>query len=388
MSTVRGNSASKQNKKGKGLFSKAVAWLHLWPSIVSGIVVVFVCFTGTIVVYGDEIIDFSAGDARYVMPESNRISVTEINNNLQGAYPGIIASEFVFFRDSSRSIRIRAFDEKEDVLVMIYMNPYTGRILKVDKTIYFFFITAHLHAELLAGEVGFWIVNISTIIFVISCITGLVLWWPNKWNKATRAASFTVKWKAKFKRLNYDLHNVFGFYSLLIALVLSVTGLMISFPAFMDMALQVSGVDTQAHMEEILPKADSTKTLKDLVPFAYAILKESPGKESVSIWAYNLAETGAFVFTSGKSGLKSFENADITVYNKYTGEEIQLENKFVTHEKAGNTIWQLHMGQWWGWFGKLSTFLAGLIGSSLPITGFLIWWGRRNKKNRKNYKSS
>ncbi|MFT3701267.1 MAG: PepSY-associated TM helix domain-containing protein [Agriterribacter sp.] len=377
-----GRNTSKQKKKGKTLFAKIVAWLHLWPSIVSGIIVVFVCLTGTIVVYGDEIIDLSAGDAKYITPQTNRISVIEINDHLQNAYPGIMASEFVFFKDASRSIRIRAFDDEKELLLMIYMNPYTGEVIKVDKTIYFFFITAHLHAELLAGEAGHWTVIISTIIFTISCITGLILWWPNKWNKATRLASFTIKWKAKFKRFNYDLHNVFGFYSLLIALVLSVTGLMIAFPSFMNVALQASGIDAQAHMEEILPKADSTKTSKDLVPFAYKILTEQPDKASASIWAYNLAETGAFVFTAGKSGLKSFENASITVYDRYTGEKLSIENKFIKHEKAGNTIWQLHMGQWWGWFGKLSTFLAGLIATSLPVTGFLIWWGRRNKATR------
>lgn len=383
METTLKRPVSKQKKKGKSLFAKTVAWLHLWPSIVSGIIVVFVCLTGTIVVYGDEIIDFSAGDARYVTPQTERITVAEINQQLQKAYPGIIASEFVFFKDPARSIRIRAFDEKDDVLLMIYMDPYTGKVLKVDKTIYFFFITAHLHAELLAGEAGYWIVVISTIIFVISCITGLILWWPNKWNKTTRLASFTIKWKAKFKRLNYDLHNVFGFYSLLIALILGLTGLMIAFPAFMGATLKVSGIDTQAHMEEILPKADSTKTSKNLVPFAYSILAAQHNKESVSIWAYNLDETGAYVFTAGKSGLKSFENAAITVYDKYTGEKLNIGDKFIQHEKAQNTVWQLHMGQWWGWFGKLSTFLAGLIATSLPITGFLIWWGRRNKKPKK-----
>src|SRR5690606_24186558 len=105
-------------------------------------------------------------------------------------------------------------------LAMVYVDPYTGKVLKVDGTIYFFFVTAHLHASLLAGTAGGWIVAIATIIFVISCITGLVLWWPKKWNKTTRKASFTIKWKARFKRLNYDLHNVYGFYSLLICFIL------------------------------------------------------------------------------------------------------------------------------------------------------------------------
>lgn len=378
----------KKTKKGKSFSAKVVAWLHLWPSIVSGIILVFVCLTGTIIVYGDEIIDLSAGNARYVKPQTHRISTNEIYEHLQKLYPDLKIAEFIFFRNPSRSIRIRAFDGKKDMLVMVYMNPYTGEILKVDKTMHFFFIMAHLHGELFADDVGIWIVVIATFIFTISCITGLILWWPKKWNKAGRRAGFTIKWKAKFKRLNYDLHNVFGFYSLLIALVLSVTGLMIAIPAFMSAGLKVSGIDTKVNLEEILPKPDSTKTSKDLMSFAYKTLDEQPEKSSVSIWAYSLSKTGAFVFRAGKIGLRSIDGESITVYDKYTGKQLHIENKLIKHKKAENVVWQLHMGQWWGWFGKLSTFLAGLIASSLPITGFLIWWGRRkNKKPLKRVES-
>lgn len=370
-------------KKKNSLFNRIVAWLHLWPSIVSGIILIFVCITGTIVVYGDEIMDLTAGDAKYVTPQSTqRISIEQINSNLKKVYPGYNVSEYVFFKDPSRSIRLRAFSPKPIMLSMVYMNPYTGEVLKKDNTVYFFFVTAHLHAELLAGKVGHWIVTISTIIFAISCITGLVLWWPKKWNRSTRLASFTVKWKARFKRLNYDLHNVYGFYSLLICLILSLTGLMIAFPGFMDLTIRATG-NQIADIKKVLPKIDSTRVSKDAVEFAYKVLDNEPRKKSVSIWNFDQQKMGAFVFTSGDVGLKSIEKADITIYDRYTGEELNIDKKYLKHEKAENTIWQLHMGQWWGWIGKLSTFLAGIVATSLPITGFLIWWGRKNKKKKK-----
>lgn len=60
------NTVRKKKSTRKSLFTRIVAWLHLWPSIVSGIVLVFVSLTGTIIVYSDEIIDFTAGQAKYV----------------------------------------------------------------------------------------------------------------------------------------------------------------------------------------------------------------------------------------------------------------------------------------------------------------------------------
>lgn len=379
------NPSQPAKKKKATRLNRLIAWIHLWPSIVSGIIVVFVCLTGTIIVYNEEIMDYTAGDAKYVtVPENaERISHEEIIKNVTLHDSNLAISEFVLFKDPARSMRIRAFNPKKRKLAMVYVDPYSGKILKVDNTIYFFYITAHLHAMLLAGKTGGWIVAISTILFVISCITGLVLWWPKKWNKATREASFTIKWKARFKRFNYDLHNVYGFYSLIVCVILGTTGLIIFFHPLMDFTIKSTG-GTLEHLDEVLPKMDSTKQSKDMVAFAYQVLeKDQPDKKMVSIWNFDNQKLSAFVFTAGDANLKSIANADITVYDRYTGEQIKVAQPYLQHEKTENAVWQLHMGQWWGWIGKLSTFLAGIVATSLPITGFLIWWGRRNKKKRR-----
>ena len=373
--------ASKTRKKPR-LISRIIAWVHLWPSIVSGIIVVFVCLTGTIIVYNEEIMDYTAGEAKYVkVPADHRmISHFEMVQAITRQDSNLAISEFVIFKDPARSVRVRAFNPKMKKLAMVYVDPYTARILKVDTTIYFFFVTAHLHASLLAGNVGSWVVAIATVIFVISCITGLVLWWPKKWNRNTRQASFTIRWKARFKRFNYDLHNVYGFYSLIVCLVLGTTGLIIFFHPLMNLTIKASG-GTVEHLDKVLPKADSTRTSKDMVVFARQVLeKDYPGKKMVSIWNFDQQKLGAFIFTSGDANLKSIANADISIYDRYSGERLIVDPKYLRHEQTENIVWQLHMGQWWGWLGKLSTFLAGIVATSLPITGFLIWWGRRKKR--------
>src|SRR5690606_19731633 len=53
--------------------------------------------------------------------------------------------------------------------------------------------------------------------------------------------------------------------------------------------------------------------------------------------------------------------------------------------------YDIHVGSILGFPGKLLAFLSSLIGASLPITGFLIWWGRKFGKSKqprrsKNYK--
>jgi uncharacterized iron-regulated membrane protein len=45
--------------------------------------------------------------------------------------------------------------------------------------------------------------------------------------------------------------------------------------------------------------------------------------------------------------------------------------------------YDIHVGSILGFPGKVLAFLASLIGASLPITGFLVWYGRKFKKKSK-----
>ena len=277
------SSVAPPKKKGKNWFTRLNAWLHLWPSIVSGLIVVFVCLTGTIIVYCDEILELSAGNAKYVEVEGQKATAVQLLESVKEANPNLEISQLVFFNEPNRSVRARAFNKETKKLNLIYINPYTAEVIKVDYTIHFFFVTAHLHSNLLAHSLGGWIVLISTVIFLISCITGLILWWPKRWTKKTRQDSFTIKWKAKFKRLNYDLHNVYGFYSLLLCFILSATGIIIFFHSTLGTAIIRSFGGSDEHLEAALSAVDESRTSLDLAQFAYRALEKNPDKKNASI---------------------------------------------------------------------------------------------------------
>jgi uncharacterized iron-regulated membrane protein len=52
-------------------------------------------------------------------------------------------------------------------------------------------------------------------------------------------------------------------------------------------------------------------------------------------------------------------------------------------DKLMRMNYDLHVGAVLGLPGKILAFSASLIIASLPVTGFLIWWGRRNKARKK-----
>lgn len=376
-------------KKGKSKFAKICAWLHLWPSIVAGIVVVFVSLSGTLVVYGDEIIEWSAGEkALYVTPGEERLQIHEITAIHKQNFPTESCSYIIFQKDPTRSLVINSLNPKGRELSFIYMNPYTGEILKQDKTVGFFYTIAHMHSNMAMGEIGGWIVSISTIIFVLSTLTGIVLWWPRRWNKASVNSSFKIKWSARFKRVNYDLHNVLGFYTAICCFVLGTTGLLIFFTPLLNSTISLFGGEGKNwfYILQDYPR-DAEKT-KDLSYYDTNVLIDQsferyPDKKLIRCWTYNYENVTIYPFYMGtRAGLKSEENKKAIYYDKFTGELVSTDKKQRVFDKVDNVVWQLHMGQWFGQLGKFTTFISGLIGTTLPITGFIIWWGRRKKKKK------
>jgi len=58
----------------------------------------------------------------------------------------------------------------------------------------------------------------------------MVLWWPKKLKNLKQR--LTLKWSASFKRVNWDFHSTFGFYTFLVLLIISLTGLTWSYKWF------------------------------------------------------------------------------------------------------------------------------------------------------------
>ncbi|WP_368351027.1 PepSY domain-containing protein, partial [Phocaeicola dorei] len=57
-------------------------------------------------------------------------------------------------------------------------------------------------------------------------------------------------------------------------------------------------------------------------------------------------------------------------------------------EKAGKIrgwIYSVHVGSWGGMLTRLLTFIAALIGATLPLTGYYLWikriWRKKSRVN-------
>ncbi len=367
-------------------FKKTVSDIHLWLGLISAPIVFFICVTGTIIVFSDEIMDLTAGKARYVKEvKEHRLETEALMDILKTEFPNRRQPSYmVCYRDPQRSVRFNHYSES-DGLHMVYMDPYTGEILKDDATIFFFYIVAHLHHSFLLHEPGMWIVDIATIIFLIALITGLIMWWPRKWDKKHLKPSLTIKTSASKKRFNSDLHKVLGFYGLGVCLLLTVTGLLIAFKPLSSITKNAFGGDADIQMKQVYikPIPDTVKNITLINQSIEKAFAAYPEKKEIQLYTWWLNDWDYYVMiTANKIGIKSAMNADLIAFDKISGERFDLPKEFLINRKVENAFWTLHMGNYMGLFGKILTFLGGLIASSLPVTGFIVWNRSRRKKKR------
>ena len=215
-------------------------------------------------------------------------------------------------------------------------------------------------------------------------ISGLILWWPK--NKSASKQRFTIKWNARWRRVNYDLHNVLGFYMTWVAIVLACTGLIWGFQWFAKSVYTVTGGKNSLVYQE--PLSDTTKAANLQQPAIDAIwhrLKaEHPGAEILEV---HIPETKASPIAANTNpDASTYWQTDYRYFDQFTLKELpasSIYGRFKNAAVADKIIrmnYDIHTGAILGLPGKILMFFASLIAASLPVTGIYIWWGRRKKK--------
>lgn len=372
-----------KNSKQKSKWSKLNQWLHLWLGLSSGIIVLVVSFTGVLFVFCDNVIDGLAYDSLYVQEvKEYRLPPEKLIANYKKQNPDRTPSYFITYRDPERSVKMASYSKERD-LQFSWIDPYTGKILTSGKAYDFFYIIAHIHSgEMPFGKTGNLIVEISVWIFLIELITGLILWWPKKWNKSTKKQSFTIKTKSSFKRLNYDLHNVPGFYNLLPALLITITGLIVVNKPLNKVTHHLLDGKVKAFKEvqKFSPEYDGTKEFSSLNPIISKLFSENKSAEQVKLAIPAKDSLTTFSAIAAEDiGLKGVQNGKTYLVNRYNGKEIEIPVQIMNGLGIDEMNMNLHIGFWAGWIGKTLTLFVGLICTALPITGFIIWYGRKFK---------
>lgn len=368
-----------KKKKKQSIGKKWSRKLHLWFGLGSGLIVFIVALTGCIFVFQDEVQDL-VYDWRFVSVEDNSFIEPQIlHNEVQKILPEA-NSTYIRYNTPDRPAQVYATENGTPYY--LYFNPYSAKLVYVQNlNTDFFMIIQNLHMYLLLPpEIGKQVVGIATLIFIVMLITGIILWWPKK--KKQLKDSLKVKWNARWRRINYDLHRTAGIYCSLIALILAITGLGFSYEWVNDSLYTVGNLGKEYPQDHRTPAVQSGldkpnpnamnlafKQTQTLLPESEMYFVSTPGKDAAIL-------TGAY------PDELAYDHQSNFYFHPETGE--LLESHYYHEKSAGLQLQEmkygLHTGQYFGLTGKIIAFFISLFVTGLPVSGFLVWWGRRKKK--------
>ncbi len=395
--------SDKTKKTKDSTFRRVNNWLHLWLGLISGIIVLIVCITGCIWVFNEEITALMEPETKVAYQDKPVLQPSQLAAVGHKLFPDMVAgyAQYQQGRAVTLSLKKPGANQRRGGGVTLKLNPYTGKVIKTeirkkgDVDFFRFILNGHRFLWL-PYNIGRPIVNYGTLIFVILLITGLVWWYPKKWNKSTRDKSFKVKWNASFKRLNIDLHNVFGFYSLLFLAAIALTGMVYGIKWYSDGLYWVTtGGEKAGEFRRIQSDslmAGKLYTPEKAIDLAWnKVISRHPRSMGFYYSYPDSSDAKAVIYMTVYPTKGQFYNSQAYTFDQHTLKEFPRTDAYaMDYQKAGFGVklrkmnYDIHVGSILGFPGKVLAFLASLIGASLPVTGFLIWYNRKFKKKGKN----
>ncbi|MEQ8881227.1 MAG: PepSY-associated TM helix domain-containing protein [Cyclobacteriaceae bacterium] len=359
---------------------KLIGQIHLWIGLVVGILFFVIAASGAILVWQPEFryLLFDQGvapqDQNFVLPSDLRETMDR--EFPQGDY------RTAFFREKEKTCEVLLYGQ--GTYYIAQLNPYTAELIHLqDMNTGFISFMVKLHRNLLMKDFGREVVHWVTLLFLLMLITGLVIWWPS--SKRERKGRLMIKWGASPKKLNYDFHNVLGFYATWIAIFTVVTGLFWGFDLVKNSMKAVTGESGVTYEQ---PRSDTLSTavytnpfdimdsltivFRERFPDKTLRISNPHGKQDVI--RVNINDPEMLVST----GYHYY-------FDRYTGKEITGHfmhgpgEQLSAYEKLHGLVYDVHFGTIAGLTGRLLVFFSSLIAASLPITGFIYWLGRKKK---------
>ncbi|SMO49033.1 PepSY-associated TM helix domain-containing protein [Fodinibius sediminis] len=375
---------------GKRPFKKIAGHIHLWLGLPTGLVVFVVAVTGCIYCFQEEIRSLYE-DYQHVAPqEVSFIPPSEAHAIAEETMPGRHIHSVVYGAPNE-ALEVIFYEAEPEFYQKAYLNPYTGQLIKmVDLEAGFFHFILEGHIYLWMGEVGKKIVSYSTLIFLLILVSGLILWWPRNRKAARKRVRFRWSDRTRWKRKNYDLHNILGFYASLIALVVAITGLSIAFNWFSEGVHILTGGEKQTRFvlpENISSVQETGPSGKPIDIIWRQMMQEYPQAASVEMHYPPTEEYTIYAYVKLSKG--TYWDSDFRYFDARTLEEVEPDHIYGKLEQASiadniqRMNYDIHVGAIGGFAGKIIVFLSSLVVASLPVTGITIWWGRRRQAVRR-----
>ncbi|CAM4215880.1 PepSY domain-containing protein [Cytophagaceae bacterium 50C-KIRBA] len=368
------------------MIKKYIRTLHLWLGLIIGLLVFIISVTGCFYAFQKEIQDFT-DEYRFVIKENKPVLLpSEIRRIVRKELPGKNLHSIKYYKDN-HSIEATFYHQVPLYYYIMYINPYSGKVLhtqNMEEGFFPFILKGHMYLWL-PQDMGRILVLIVTLLFFTIVLSGFILWLPKNWYILKKRIWFNWKSSANWKRKNWDLHSIIGFYTISFALLFIITGLVWVMPNFANWYHQAFGGEKSLVYEEPLSRHVAPVTNEPLDALYHKYY--SSGVNFAHIELHPPETENSSISVVINPSYDTYWRSDYVYYNPFSLKELRV-NHIWGHYQEANTAdkllrlnYDIHVGSVLGLTGKIIAFLMSLMIASLPVTGFLIWYGRWRKNN-------
>ena len=276
----------------------------------------------------------------------------------------------------------------------VFLDPASGRVLGQRATApgwdasHLMQGVYELHARLLAGTFGRWLMGIVSGLWAISTLVGLYLTLP-------RTGPFWAKWKpvwtinpkARLPRLLLDLHRASGLWLLLAGIAVSISGCAINF--YSEAAAPAANLLSPSKVAALNSDAPSPPGPKPR-RLGWDAAAARAGEAAAHRSGVRLAPAVASFDADGNLYRVGFTRSGVRDYTGLgpvywyvdadSGRVAYVDDPY--RDSLGRIflrgLYPIHSGQMLGLTGRILALLLGLAVVEMSITGGYLWWRKRS----------
>jgi uncharacterized iron-regulated membrane protein len=328
--------------------------------------------SGAALVFHDDIDNMQQPE--FSVKDYNNLTIDSAYNNLRQRFPYAQISSCQLPVNKETVFSFSVYDpsyKKGNKAMEIFLHPQTGGYLGTkggseDVKNNFMSWLSKFHNSFHLGKTGEWLLGFFALVFLLSIITGLILFRKN-------ILAVILFKKAAYVRNN--LHQLIGVYALIFNLMIAITGFWMQRYVFKK---EFYAADTYTPILKASPafpfKFDSAytevkKQYPDFTAHVIYFAQSNKGKMAV----YGSRSSNAYIHSKKFADVIFLDSAGHIAKTRFINEIAAADRYDIINS-------QLHMGRFGGVGIKIIYFVFGLSGALLSITGFLLWLRRRKRK--------
>lgn len=354
---------------------KAIFQIHLWIGLLLSLYVVLIGFSGSVLVFRQELTRFAEmpprqqlrADARWMETGTalqvigRRFPKTELTFLYTPREDEPVFDAYLLRKGETTLARLDAVDGKT-LATMSVEHSALG-------------LAGRLHYYLLLPRsTGLAVNGVGAALLLTLTITGMVIWWPGlrRWQQG-----LVIDFRRNWKRINFDSHSAVGFWTLAIVSFWALSGIFFVVPKQVtNLVNLVSKVSPEMQKVVSVPHHSGKQAAPEMM--IQAALRLYPEKRLVAVGPARESREPFTVYLTNP-GETDLRNADFVYFNPTSGEHVDTIHRGKKRTAGDWIIWSmypLHFGTSWGMSVKILYALLGLSLPVLSITGVWMYWNR------------